>query len=108
MICKYPVWSRNSFVITSVMACFVSPSKGIASLFTCAPPFKDVIRQLEKSYNVQFRVHNTNVYKNCFTGTLENQHLDRILYVLAQTSDMKFKHLPADKASNNAQIIEIY
>lgn len=71
-------------------------------------PFKDVIRQLEKSYNVQFRVHNTNVYKNCFTGTLENQHLDRILYVLAQTSDMKFKHLPADKASNNAQIIEIY
>lgn len=71
-------------------------------------PFKEVIQKLEKSYNVQFRIHNPNVYKNCFTGTLSNQRLDRILYILSQTSDIKFKHQPTDQASNYSQIIEIY
>ena len=71
-------------------------------------PLKEVIHELEKTYNVKFLVRNPKVYANRFTGTLDGQHLDRILYVLTQTSDMRFKNIASNNAYNSVQTIEIY
>lgn len=71
-------------------------------------PLKEVIHELEKTYNVRFLVRNPKVYANRFTGTLDGQHLDRILYVLTQTSDMRFKNIASSNAYNSVQTIEIY
>lgn len=71
-------------------------------------PLKEVIHELEKTYNVKFLVRNPKVYANRFTGTLDGQHLDRILYVLTQTSDMRFKNVSSNNAYNSVQTIEIY
>lgn len=71
-------------------------------------PLQEVIHELEKTYNVKFLVRNPKVYANRFTGTLDGQHLDRILYVLTQTSDMRFKNVSSNNAYNSVQTIEIY
>lgn len=71
-------------------------------------PLKEVIHELEKTYNVKFLIRNPKVYANRFTGTLDGQHLDRILYVLSQTSDMRFKNTSSNNAYNSVQTIEIY
>lgn len=71
-------------------------------------PLKEVVHELEKTYNVKFLVRNPKVYANRFTGTLDGQHLDRILYVLTQTSDMRFKSISSSNAYNKVQTIEIY
>lgn len=71
-------------------------------------PVRDVLRQIEKSYNVKFVVRNPKVYANRFTGTIEEQHLDRVMYILSQTSNMRFKERVADQLGKGMQIIDIY
>ncbi len=69
---------------------------------------KDVLRQLEKCYHVKFVVHDAKVYENRFTGTMENQHLDRVLNVLSQTSNMKFKQRKSTHLYQGMQVFDIY
>ena len=71
-------------------------------------PAKDVLRQLEKCYHVKFVVHNAKVYENRFTGTMEEQHLDRVLNMLSQTSNMRFKQRKTTNLHKNMQVFDIY
>lgn len=71
-------------------------------------PVRDVLRSLSKRYGVEFDVRNSNIYTNSFTGTLEQQRLDRILEYLAITSNMHFKYISNCNISKQKQIIAIY
>ncbi len=71
-------------------------------------PAREVLRQLEKRYPVKFVVHSPQIYENRFTGTLEEQHLDRALYALSQTSNMKFKPRSAANPYQRIQVFDIY
>lgn len=71
-------------------------------------PAKDVLHQLEKCYHVKFVVHDAKVYQNRFTGTMENQHLDRVLNVLSQASNMRFRQRTTSNLNNRMQVFDIY
>lgn len=71
-------------------------------------PFKDVLHELSKRFSVDFYVRNPKVYANSFTGTLENQRLDRIMEYLNLTSGMHFRYMSNKDINKQKQTIEIY
>lgn len=69
---------------------------------------EEVLNTLSKRYDVDFKVKNKKVYSNAFTGTLERQRLDRILEILALSSDIRFKYIKNPDISQGRQLIEVY
>lgn len=71
-------------------------------------PFQQALRMLEKRYNVEFVVLTSKYGKDSFTGTFSSQRLDRILEVFQISSNIKWRYVDTDKASNEKSRIEIY
>lgn len=72
-------------------------------------PAKEVLRILEKRYNVQFIVHPSIKLTGAFTGTFTNQHLERILEYFKLSEGIRWKYIePKDDPSDTKTHIEIY
>lgn len=71
-------------------------------------PFQQVLRMLEKRYNVEFVVSTSRYSKDSFTGSFVSQRLDRILEVFEISSKIRWRYIDEDKASNEKSRIEIY
>lgn len=71
-------------------------------------PFRDVLRMLEKRYNVKFTVRNNLVLNTEFTGTFTNQRLERILEILQISCKVSWRHMKNADIKNKKTEIEIY
>lgn len=71
-------------------------------------PFQQALRMLEKRYNVEFVVSSSKYAKDSFTGSFNNQRLERILEVFKASSNIKWRYIDTDKASNEKSRVEIY
>ena len=71
-------------------------------------PFQEILRMLEKRFNVEFIVSNHKIDKNTFTGSFTNQRLDRILEVFKISSNIKWRYIESKDSIEQKQKIEIY
>lgn len=71
-------------------------------------PFPEVLRMLEKRYNVSFVVTKKKILKDSFTGRFSNQRLDRVLEVFKVSSKIKWRYIDSKDQSVEKQKIEIY
>lgn len=71
-------------------------------------PIKEVLRILEKRYNVQFIVHPSIKLTGAFTGTFTNQHLDRILEYFKLSVGLRWKYIEPKDPFDIKTRIEIY
>lgn len=71
-------------------------------------PAKEVLRILEKRYNVQFIVHPSIKLTGAFTGTFTNQHLERILEYFKLSVGLRWKYIEPKDPSDTKTHIEIY
>lgn len=93
------VWSGDADVITAWKD---------GKLIFHNTPVAAVLNSLSKRFGVTFVVKNPQVYNNSFTGTLENQRLDRILEYLVVASDMHFKYMVNGDLKQKKQQILVY
>lgn len=63
-------------------------------------PITNIIKLLERNYNVRFEIKNKKLNNISFTGTLKNSSLQSTLYALQFTSPISFR--------NKDNVIEIY
>lgn len=69
----------------------------------------DVLRMLEKRFNVEFVVsENLKTKDYAFTGTFTTQRLDRIMEYFKVSSRIKWKYLNSNDMEDKKQTIEIY
>lgn len=54
-------------------------------------PITNIIKQLERQYNVKFEIKSDKLYSITFTGTLKNASLQSTLYALQFTSSISYK-----------------
>lgn len=71
-------------------------------------PVADVFKSLSKRFGVIFTVKNDAVYSNYFTGTLENQRLERILEYLSYASNINFEFVENGDLNQKKQQILVY
>lgn len=71
-------------------------------------PFPQALRMLEKRYNVEFIVSNPQYKKDGFTGSFSSQRLDRILEVFKISSNIRWRYMETNDASDKKNRIEIY
>ena len=71
-------------------------------------PFGEVLRMLEKRYNVKFAVRNNSVLKTEFTGTFTNQRLERILEILRISCKVSWRYMKNTDIKKEKTEIEIY
>lgn len=69
---------------------------------------EEALRMLEKRFNVEFTVKNENVLQNSFTGTFNNQRLERILEFFHVSSKINWKYIESNDISQEKSEIEIY
>lgn len=65
------------------------------------------LRMLEKYYNVSFLIKNTKLKDNAFTGTFNNQRLERVLQFMYLTTDLNWREIEVD-SKDQKRVIEIY
>ncbi|WP_461532845.1 FecR family protein [Sinomicrobium sp.] len=53
-------------------------------------PLKDVLEDLERKYDVHFRVDDSSLYDNLFTGTFDNLSVEEVLRVFRISSSISF------------------
>jgi ferric-dicitrate binding protein FerR (iron transport regulator) len=71
-------------------------------------PMPEVLRMLEKRYNVKFIVHNSRIMNNSFTGTFTHQRLERILELFRVSSNIKWRYVDSANMLQEKSEIEIY
>ncbi|MDL2281989.1 FecR domain-containing protein [Parabacteroides sp. OttesenSCG-928-G06] len=71
-------------------------------------PMKEVLRILEKRYDVRFIVKNEGIYENSFTGTFTNQRLERILEYFRVSSKINYTYLESLDIEQERNEIELY
>lgn len=68
----------------------------------------EALHMLSKRYNVEFVIKNDLLKKESFTGSFTHQRLERILEVFKISSNIKWRYLNADNATDEKTRIEIY
>jgi len=63
-------------------------------------PILNIVKQLERNYNVKFEIKSDKLYDITFTGTLKNSSLQSTLYALQFTSSISYK--------KKEDVIELY
>lgn len=70
-------------------------------------PFKDILKELGRQYNVEFAFVNPELEQYSFTANFGRQRLERILEYFQVASDIHFKFVEAGR-DRARQIIEVY
>lgn len=70
--------------------------------------FRETLHMLEKRYNVDFIVKNTDFDRYSFTGTFTNQHLERILEYFKISSHIRWRYLDDPDIEQEKIRIELY
>lgn len=73
-----------------------------------ATPLPEVLRVLEKRFNVVFVLSNDQLSKESFTGSFSHQRLERILEIFKISSNIKWRYLETQDLMNERTRIEIY
>jgi transmembrane sensor len=61
----------------------------------------DVIRKLNRSFNVEIKVSDPEVLKYVFTATFQDESLEQILNLLAISSPIEYESIPREKQDGN-------
>ena len=69
---------------------------------------KDVLRILEKRYNVEFIIKNISVDDYAFTGTFTNQRLERILEYFKVSSNIRWRYIEDKNIRTEKNKISLY
>lgn len=73
-----------------------------------ATPMPEVLRMLEKRFNVTFVLSNNRLRGEAFNGSFTNQRLERILEIFKISSNIKWRYLDTQDTTNERTKIEIY
>ncbi|OCW93347.1 anti-sigma factor [Macellibacteroides sp. HH-ZS] len=73
-----------------------------------ATPLPEVLRMLEKRFNVTFVLSNNRLRGEAFNGSFTNQRLERILEIFKISSNIKWRYLDTQDTTNERTKIEIY
>lgn len=71
-------------------------------------PFREVLKNLSKRFNVEFKIKNTRLLNSAYTGILQHQRLDRVLEYFKISSNIHFRYINDMNIENEKQIIEVY
>ena len=71
-------------------------------------PFREVLKNLSKRFNVEFKIKNTRLLNSAYTGILQHQRLDRVLEYFKISSNIHFRYINDMNIENEKQIIQVY
>ena len=69
--------------------------------------FKDALWLLEKRFNVEFKINNSNYWKYHFTGTFVKQHLEQILDYFKISSHINWNYIREPLKEGERAVIEL-
>lgn len=88
--------------------CFVETSWKDGKIHLNNTKFEDVLKMLEKRFNIEFTVKNKKYNDFSFTGTFTSQRVERIMEYFKISSGIQWRYIDNKDIKEKKQQIELY
>ncbi|GBU06921.1 iron dicitrate transporter FecR [Bacteroidales bacterium] len=65
-------------------------------------PFKDVVKQISRHYNVKIDVEGKNIYEYTYTASFSTENLEQVLNLLKLTAPLEWKYIEQKKQADDS------